>query len=222
MVSKKKMKRMRQEKLAAASDAKAKSQKSLTIFAVVLVAIVGAVWLFSPASVPKVSIDDPDPSFGPVDAKVEIVEFSDFQCPYCAASAVVVSELKEIYADKSVRFVYKDFPLPFHEYAMSTAMAAECADEQGNFWDFHDLAFANQDRLNKSGLIEYAGQAGLDTAAFEECLTSQKYSAEVDADIQEGTSLGVNSTPTFFINGSKFEGARTVEGFRSAIDAALR
>jgi len=159
-----------------------------------------------------------DPSFGPPNAKVTIVEFSDFQCPYCKMfNDDTLAQLKKTYGDR-VRFVYRDFPLDsIHPYARTAAEAAQCAHEQGNFWEYHDVLFANQQALTIPDLKRYAQQLGLDTQRFNSCVDSHKYQASVEADVQEGNRLHVSGTPTFFINGRALVGAQPFEAFRSAI-----
>lgn len=124
-----------------------------------------------------------------------------------------------------VRLVYRDFPLvQIHPQALPAALAGECAHEQGKFWEYHDVLFANQSRLDEASLKEYAAQVGLDTATFDQCLTSQKYLEEVRKDYADGVSYGVQGTPTFFLNGLKIFGLRRVgalEQFSEMIDQEL-
>jgi len=130
-------------------------------------------------------------------------------------------EVLEKYGDK-VRLVFRDFPLvQIHPQALSAALAAECAHEQGKFWEYHDLLFANQAQLDEASLKDYAAQAGLDAAPFEECLTSQKYLEEVRADYTDGSSYGVQGTPAFFVNGVLISGAVPLATFAQAINQAL-
>lgn len=148
-----------------------------------------------------------DPSVGPKNAKVVVVEFSDFQCPYCRESYLVIKELIKNYQDR-VLFVYRDFPLTdIHPQAVPAALAADCAHEQGKFWQMHDLIFANQDKINEANLSSWAVQIGLNTLQFSSCMGSNKYLPEIEADLQEGFSFGVEATPTFFINGRILRGA---------------
>jgi protein-disulfide isomerase len=132
-----------------------------------------------------------------------------------------------------VKFVYRDFPLnSIHQYAQKAAEATECADDQGKFWEYHDLVFANQSAIDVDSLKGYAGQLGLDTDTFNECLDEGKQSSEVDKDLEDGRAFGVSGTPAFFINGELVSGAIPFEdypdqsgamqpGFKSRIDAAL-
>jgi protein-disulfide isomerase len=176
----------------------------------------------TPPAVVAVSVDD-DPSWGPEDAPVTIVEFSDFQCPFCSRFfSETYPQIKQEY-EGQVRFVYRDFPLTsLHENAQKSGEAAECADEQGKFWDYHDTLFNNNSALDDASLKSYASQVGLDTATFNQCLDSGKYTEEVQKDYQEGISYGVTGTPAFFINGVSIIGAQPYANFKAAIDAALQ
>ncbi|MFH1972062.1 MAG: thioredoxin domain-containing protein [archaeon] len=167
----------------------------------------------------EVSEDD-DAWTGGKNADVVIVEFSDFQCPYCARGAEVVAELLEEYGN-DIKVVYRDFPLSFHENAHIAAEAAECAAEQDKFWEFHDLLFANQGALDITSLKGYAAELGLDTESFNECLDSGEMSAEVDADLEDGIAAGVRGTPAFFVNGQLISGAQPIENFKAVIDPLL-
>ncbi len=179
---------------------------------------------------PAVGPDD-DPALGREDAPVMIIEFSDFQCPFCKRFAEeTFPQLKRDYIDTGkVRFVFRDFPiLRIHPNAGLAALAAECADEQGRFWEMHDLLFARQSEWAESApeqaqsLFEaYARELGLDDPAFSECLRTQRYADEVVNDLREGAEAGVRGTPAFFINGEKIEGAHPYEKFREVIEQAL-
>ncbi len=167
-------------------------------------------------------VTDDDPSFGPVDAKVQIVEFADFQCPYCLQAFPVVKKILAEFGNK-IHFVYRDFPLlDMHPEAVKAAEAGECAQEQGKFWQLHDKIFQNQDRLSVSNLKLWAGQAGIDTKKFNSCLDSGKYYDEVLDDLEAGIKAGVEGTPTFFINGYKVPGVISEENFRKVIMEILR
>jgi len=176
----------------------------------------------TPPAVVAASVDD-DPAWGPEDAPVTIIEFSDFQCPFCSRFFVqTYPQIKQEY-EGQVRFVYRDFPLTsIHENAQKAGEAAECADEQGKFWDYHDTLFNNNSALDDASLKSYASQVGLDTATFNQCLDSGKYTEEVQKDYQEGISYGVTGTPAFFINGVTVIGAQPYANFKAAIDAALQ
>jgi len=175
----------------------------------------------SPVPAPGPTVDD-DPARGPQDAPVTMIEFSDFQCPYCARFfRDTLPLILGNYGDR-VRFVYRDFPLTsIHSLAQKAAEAAECADDQGAFWKYHDLLFENQSALDEESLKGYAASLGLDTVAFNDCLTSGKYTAEVRKDVQDGLAAGVQGVPTFFINGVPIAGAQAYPVFEDAIEAAL-
>ena len=166
-----------------------------------------------------VSSDD-DPSTGPIAAPVTIVEFSDFQCPFCKRSAGVVKEVLRAYGEK-VRFVYRDYPTPNHIHGKQAAEAAQCAAAQGKFWIYHDLLFEHQQAGYGWDFNRLAQQASMDTAAFSHCLDTHEYASEVEGDLRDALNVGVTSTPTFFINGRPLIGARSFEDFKLLIDAAL-
>lgn len=161
-------------------------------------------------------------SFGPSDAKVTVVEFSDFQCPFCAKGADIVNALKKKYKGK-VKFVFKHFPLPFHKQAEKAAVAAECVSEQKaeNFWKMHDSMFADQSKLSETDLAATAKKLGADEKKFTECLSTNKYLTKVKKDLAEGKELGIDSTPTFFVNGKIVNGAQPIEVFSELIDEEL-
>jgi len=160
------------------------------------------------------------PSFGPANAKVTIVEFSDFQCPFCQKAADVVHKIKEKYGDK-VRFVFRQFPLPMHENAHPAAEAAMVAQQQGKFWEYHDLLFANQRQLTRDSLEKLAGEAHMDVGGLKKALDSSTNKAKVDADVTLGESVAVNGTPTMFINGKRVPNPTEFEPVAKLIDAAL-
>jgi protein-disulfide isomerase len=158
-----------------------------------------------------------DPSKGPKDAPVTLVEFSDFQCPYCARVNPTLKRLEETYGDK-VRLVFRNYPLPIHPQAPKAAEAAACARDQDKFWEMHDRLFDHQDKLQVPDLKAAAAELGLDTKAFDACLDSGRHEAAVKADQQEGESYGVSATPAFFINGRALTGAQPYENFARVID----
>ncbi len=176
------------------------------------------------------------PSFGPADAPITIVEFSDYQCPYCTRwHEDTYQPLLQAYPGK-IRFVYRNYPLPFHQNAMLGAQAALCAGDQNDYWKMHDKLFAEKDLMNNatgatlavSDYVKFATDIGLDPAAFEACLTSEKYKPQVQADIDFANSLptengepAVGGTPTFFINGTRLVGAYPLSYFQQIIDAQL-
>lgn len=155
-------------------------------------------------------------------AKVQVVEFADFQCPYCTRAAETMAELKTKYGDK-VEFSYRHFPLrQIHPQAQRASEVAQCAGEQGKFWETHDALYANQAALDEQSAIGHAVGVGVDQAKLTECLSSGRAAAQVDADFKKGEEAGVEGTPSFFLNGRKFEGNPTVPGLSQAIDEALR
>ena len=172
---------------------------------------------------PRTNIDvaATDPSIGNPKAPVTIVEFSDFQCPFCRRAAPTLKQIREKYGDK-VRVVWKDFPLTqIHPQAFTAAEAGRCAQEQGKFWEYHDQLFGNQQALQPDDLKKYAATAGMDAAKFGDCLDSQKYAERVRDGVAAGTRLGVNSTPTLYVNGRRVEGAQPYEVFAGIIDEEL-
>jgi len=162
------------------------------------------------------------PVRGKSDAPVTIVEFSDFQCPFCARSNPIVDGVLAKYPDK-VNYVYKHFPLAFHAAARPAAIASIAAQEQGKFWEMHEVLFANQATLDAGKLEEYAKQAGLDVARFKQDLERKKaeYEKRVDAEFALGQSVDVRGTPTLYIGGKKVR-VRTVEGMSAMIDEQLK
>ncbi len=168
----------------------------------------------------KISIPETAPSIGPADAKVTIVEWSDFQCPFCSRAKGTVDQVREQYGN-DVRVVFRHQPLPFHPQAQIAAEASMAAHEQGKFWEYHDKLFANAKALMRTDLERYAQELGLDMAKFKAALDTGKYKAVVQADAAEGARVGANGTPTFFINGRKLVGAQPVDAFKREIDAEL-
>jgi protein-disulfide isomerase len=180
-----------------------------------------AVTVMLPAPRREIAIAADDAMLGGANAPVTIVEFSDFQCPFCQRVAPTLKRVKETYGDK-VRIVWKDFPLTsIHPEAFKAAEAGNCAREQGKFWEFHDRLFANQQALQPDALKAHATAVGLDPAAFNACLDTAKYSDRVQEHIGIGTRLGVNSTPAVFINGRPITGAQPYEVFARIIDEEL-
>lgn len=187
-------------------------------------AFISDLWTASDARldvpVARVHVAATGPSLGPADAPVTIVEFSDFQCPYCRASGEVIDQLRAAYPDE-VRVVFRDYPLEFHDRAIPAAIAGHCADAQGKFWPMHDLLFEHQDALDDVSLRGYGERIdGLDVAAFTACLAKADR-AQVDANIAAGDAAGVEGTPAFFINGMLVSGLLPFEDFKALIDAEL-
>jgi protein-disulfide isomerase len=157
------------------------------------------------------------PTLGAKDAPITMVEFGDFQCPFCRASENAVKEVRAKYGDK-VRLVYMDFPLGIHQHAMDAANAARCAGEQDKFWQYHDAMFADQSKLAPADLKASAAKLGLDAKKFDGCLDKAKYQPQINQDMAEATKLGVTGTPTFFINGREITGAQPAQKFEDVID----
>jgi protein-disulfide isomerase len=180
-----------------------------------------AVYLAPPDGLRRPVATDRGFAKGPQDAPVIIVEFSDFQCPFCKTVNPTLGQLLEKYAGK-VRLVFRDYPLAqLHPGAPMAHEAARCAGEQGRFWDYHDMLFDRSPRHSPGELKQYAQELKLDTAAFGRCLDSGKYEAEIARDVQEGGALGVTATPSFFINGRYLEGARPLAAFQRIIEREL-
>jgi protein-disulfide isomerase len=160
------------------------------------------------------------PWSGGKDAAVTVVEFSDFQCPYCRAAEGSVKQIKSRYGDK-IKFVYMDFPLSFHEHAMDAARAASCAAGQDKFWQYHDALFADQSKLAAADLKATAAKLGLDAGKFNACFDKGSPDSTIKADLAQGQALGVTGTPTFFVNGREIVGAQPPEKFSEVIDDEL-
>ncbi len=167
----------------------------------------------------KLSAGDP-PAFGPEDATVTVVEFSDFECPYCSLAANAVNELKPKYGDR-VRFVFRQFPLGFHKQAHLAAQASLAAKEQGKFWEFHDKLFANQKALAREDLEKYAEELGLDMDKFKAALDQGTFKQTVDDELELGSEVFVEGTPTMFINGARVANATDATAIAEALEKAL-
>lgn len=160
------------------------------------------------------------------DAQVVLVEYFDFQCPACGAYAPIIKALEADYGER-VAFVARYFPLPQHENGMTAALAAEAAGQQGKYWEMHDLLFANRETWSAASgsateIFEgYAAQIGLDVAQFRADRASEVVRARVERDYQEGKTIGVDSTPSFFLNGVPLDNPRSIENFRALLDEAL-
>jgi protein-disulfide isomerase len=169
---------------------------------------------------PRVEVAAEGPSRGPTTAPVTIVEFSDFECPYCSKAEETVQKVMKAY-DGKVRLVYRDFPLPFHPQAQKAAEAAQCAGDQGKYWEMHEKLFANQQALQPVALKGYAKDLKLDQSKFDQCLDSGDKAKVVDANRKAGEKVGVTGTPAFFVNGYLLTGAQPFEEFKTLIDAEL-
>jgi protein-disulfide isomerase len=160
------------------------------------------------------------PAKGPATAPIELVEFSDFQCPFCLRANPTVTQVLTTYGDR-IHFVYRHYPLPGHTNARPAAEASACAADQNQFWAYHDLLFANPSSLTDADLKQHARSLKLDTAKFDACVDSHKFKALVDSDVKEGDEVGVNGTPAFFVNGRMLSGAQPYEVFKRLIDEEL-
>ena len=178
----------------------------------------------------NVSADD-DPFLGNEKAKVTVIEFSDFQCPFCRAMwRNTLPQIKKDYIDTGkIKFVYRDFPLGFHPGAIPAAEGSECARDQGKFWEMHDKIFEEQDKqgqgtiqFGKPDVVKWASEIGLNMSQFNQCLDSGKYKAEVEKDIADGTAAGVSGTPSTFVNGRILVGAQPYSSFKALIEEELK
>jgi protein-disulfide isomerase len=160
------------------------------------------------------------PSKGSAAAPIEMIEFSDFQCPFCQRANPTVEQVLKTYGDR-IRFVYRHYPLPNHPNARPAAEAAACAADQGKFWPYHDRLFASGSKLSDADLKQHAAELGLNSGQFNSCVDSRKFQAQVDADIKAGSEAGVNGTPAFFINGRSISGAQPFDVFKKVIDEEL-
>lgn len=175
------------------------------------------------AEVNRVQVEtDDDPSLGPADAPITIIEFSDFNCPYCRAwNQQVFHQLLDHYADQ-IHFVYRDFPIVGGgSVGQQAAQAANCAAEQDRYWDYHDALFSGTYSLDPGGYLAAAQSLGMDAATLGDCLDSGRYADESQADLRYGAAVGVSGTPTFFINGIPLIGAQPLSRFIEIIDAEL-
>lgn len=169
----------------------------------------------------RVEVDATGPKKGPDGAQVTIIEFSDFECPFCNRVNPAIQKVLETYGDK-VQIVFRQYPLDIHKNARKAGEASLCADEQGKFWEMHDGMFDNQKNLGVDGLKSIAASVeGIDVPAFNKCLESGRHAETVQRDLIEGATAGVNSTPAFFINGRYLSGAQPFESFSKIIDEEL-
>lgn len=160
------------------------------------------------------------PSIGPNSAPVKMVEFSDFQCPFCGKARETVNQVIDAYG-KKVQYIFRDFPLSFHKDSFKAHEAGHCADDQGKFWEYNRKLFSSQRDLTLDDLKKYASELHLNTGKFEQCLSSGKYTQKVQESLNYGQSVGVSGTPAFFINGRMVSGARPFESFKEIIDDEL-
>lgn len=177
----------------------------------------------APAEPVDIKVTNDDHIRGDKNAKVTLVEYSDFQCPFCQRHASTMDKVLADYKGK-VRLVFRHFPLSFHQYAQKAAEASECVAELGGndkFWKFHDLVFEKQDQLNFDNLKQWAKDIGLNSSKFNSCLDSGKYASKVQNDLNEGTQFGVEGTPATFVNGEMISGAQPYETFKAKIDSFI-
>ena len=175
-------------------------------------------WLIQP---PVVAVDDGNaPSRGPQKAPVTLIEFGDFQCPYCGSSRPAIAKILETYPDQ-VRYVFRDFPLPFHTQAMKAHEASYCAKEQGRYWEMNQKLFSNQQALDLENLVSYSQELGLDADPFRACLDTARYADTVQRNRIAGEQAGVTGTPSFFVNGRMIVGSAPFEHFQRIIDQEL-
>lgn len=172
-----------------------------------------------------VDLADDDPFLGNPEAPVTIVEFGDYQCPFCRRFfETTEKEIIETYVKTGkVKFVYRDFPLSnIHPFAQKAAEASECAEDQGKFWEYHDVLYQRQEEISFANLKIWARELKLNTALFDTCLDSGKYAAEVDRDYTDGVAAGVTGTPASFVNGRLVSGAVPFAQFQAVIEAELK
>jgi len=176
----------------------------------------------APAAIRKVDVPADSPAKGgKAGAKVTIVEWSDFQCPFCSRVVPTLKQIEDTYGD-NVKVVFRNQPLPFHNNAKGAAEAGMAANEQGKFWQMHDKMFANAQALDRASLEGYAQEIGLDVGKFKAALDSGKFTKRVEEDSAAGMAVGANGTPTFFINGREFVGAQPFEAFKNVIDEEIK
>jgi protein-disulfide isomerase len=169
----------------------------------------------------RVPVDQTDHSQGPADAPVTLVEYGDYQCPYCGAAYPLVKQLQERFGD-DLRFVFRNFPLQeLHENAMSAAMTAEFAATKGHFWEAHDALYENQEQLGQELYAAIVTQLGIDAAELGAALDSETIFDKVKKDFNGGVRSGVNGTPSFFVNGTRYDGPRDFETMAEALDRAI-
>lgn len=205
------------------------NSKALLIGIVALLFLAFSIWAIASSKQNKstelVTLSTSGQKVGSDSAKVTLVEFGDYQCPACKAYEQTLSQVKEAYK-KDLLFVFKHYPLPGHKNAFPAALAAEAAARQNKFWEYHGLLYENQEEWAslpnpQEKFIEYAGELELDTTQFEKDLGDKKLGDIINAQKDEGGKVGVNATPTFYLNGKYLEVSNTFESFKKAIDTAL-
>ena len=197
------------------------TRKRLTALLDQLKAAHGVKTMLPPPNLPRIEVAATGPAKGADNAKITVVVFSDFQCPYCSRSAATEERVMKEYGGK-VRMVFRNFPLSFHPMAEKAAEAGACAADQGKFWEMHDKMFSDQKKLMPDDLKATAHAiAGLDAAKFDSCLDSGSKKGLIEADTKAGSDAGVEGTPAFFVNGQFINGAVPFEDFKSVIDREL-
>jgi len=195
---------------------------SITGLVILMLAFLASKPSSSPAKDLAVPPKADDISIGSMEAKVTLVEYSDFQCPACGSFYPVIKQLKSSYHDQPVRFIFRHFPLSnIHPYAQLAAEAAEAAREQGKFWEMADKLYNNQDQLDQKYLLIYAQEIGLDIDKFSQSLNGGVYRNKVLADFDSGVKSGVPGTPSIFINAKYYQGKRTLEELVKYINKLL-
>jgi len=173
-----------------------------------------------PAKVYAAPVAD-SPAKGPKDAWVTIIEWSDFQCPFCSRVVDTLAQIEKTYGN-DVRIVFKTNPLPFHNRAMQAANSAKCANDQGKFWPMHDLLFKNQQKLEDADLEQYAKDAGVNVSRWKQCYADKKFENVIKDEQNVGMTLGARGTPAFFVNGRFLSGAQPFPAFQALIDEELK
>jgi protein-disulfide isomerase len=152
----------------------------------------------------RIPVSDKDHIHGSPDAPIELLQYGDYQCPFCWKAYPIVKDLQRQLGDR-LRFVFRNFPLTkVHPHAKIAAMASEAADQQGKYWEMHDMLYQHHKRLNYDSLVEHAGKLELDIPRFEKDMQNKELDEKIEADFYYGLRSGVNATPTFFINGEKY------------------
>src|SRR5688572_24984215 len=169
-----------------------------------------------------IPVTERDHAQGPADAPVTLVEYGDYECPYCGKAYPIVKKIQERMGDR-LRFVFRNFPLnTIHAHAGVAAQAAESAGAQGKFWEMHDLLYENQDKLADADLSQYALRLGLEIYRFQSDLSGEVFASRVRDDFRGGIRSGVNGTPTFFINGKRYDGPLELEPLLAAVEEAAK
>ena len=171
-------------------------------------------------AVPEITVDDH--MLGPADAPVAVLEYGDYECPFCRGAARDLHRMLDLYPGL-IRFVFRNFPIPqLHPHAEQAAEAAEAAATQGKFWDMYELLLRPSSRLDFDSLLSYARGLGLDVDRFEQEVTGAAYAAKIEHDVREGVRNGVNATPKFYVDGARIDGKFPLEGLEDAIRASVR